>query len=114
MARSRPRSPRYDKNSTDAVFATILARLDADALGRDDFRRQILKRLEEGTARMDAQDTVLAEIRAQTLKTNGRVTALESRWKVIAAKIAAGATVLYGVGQTLLWLLEKGYIRIGG
>lgn len=95
------------------MFATILARLDADALGRDDFRKQILDRLDDGTARMDAQDMVLAEIRVQTLKTNGRVTALENKWKLIAAKIAAGAMVLYGVGQLAAWLLEKGYIRLG-
>lgn len=108
-----PRPVRFDPQSADAMFATILTRMEADALARDDFRRQILKRLEDGTTRMDSQDKVLAEIKTQTLKTNGRVTALETRWKMVAAKIAAGATVLYTLFQGSIWLLEKGWIRLG-
>jgi hypothetical protein len=112
-AAPEPRPVRFDPQSTDAMFATILARLDADALARDDFRKGILKRFDDGTARMNAQDTVLAEIKVQTLKTNGRVTALETRWKLVATKIAAGATVLYALGQVLALALEKGWIHLG-
>ena len=58
----------FDPNSTDAVFARILQR-------------------------MDAQDAALARIETAVNKTNGRVTSLErDRWhqRGIVAAIAAG------------------------
>lgn len=103
----------YNPNSPDALFSRILERLDADAKARENFRTQILKRLDDGTTRMDSQDQALARIEIQALRTNGRVTALEKKWKHVAAKIATGATVLYGVGQFLFWIFEKGWVRFG-
>jgi hypothetical protein len=103
----------YNPNSPDALFSRIIARLDADAEARKEFRTQILTRLDDGTKRMDAQDQALERIEVQALKTNGRVTVLEKKWKHVAAKIATAATVLAAVGQALLWLAEKGWLRLG-
>lgn len=115
-----PHEPsRFDPQSTDAMFARLLAEMEADRRARQEFRGQILERFDKGDARMDTQDTLLAEIRAETRHTNGRVTkaegaitALEGRWKVISAKIAGAATVLYTVGQILLYALEKGWLKV--
>lgn len=109
----------YNPNSPDALFSRIIARLDADAAARaadakarEIFRGEILTRFDEGTKRMDEQDKALGRIEFQALKTNGRVTALEQKWKHVAAKIATAATILYAVGQVLLWLIEKGWLKI--
>lgn len=103
----------YHPQSHDAMFSRIIARLDADATDRATFRTQILTRFADGTKRMDEQDKALGRIEYQALKTNGRVTALEQKWKSVAAKIATSATLLYGVGQLIIWLLEKGWLHIG-
>ena len=104
---------RFDPQSTDAMFARILAENAADRERREEFRAQILARFDAGDARMDAQDVMLGEIRAETRKTNGRVTRLEGHWKTVAAKIAGAATALYAIGQIVLYALEKGWIRLG-
>ena len=91
----------FNPRSTDSMFATLIAQNEA-------FRIEVRERFNSGTRRMDAQDCVLAEIKAQTQKTNGRVTRLEQGWKLVTAKAvgAIGAiTVLY---KTLLWLVQNG------
>lgn len=63
----------YQPHSTDAMFARIIERLDN-------------------------QDLVLAEIKEQTLKTNGRVTMLENeKWfqRGIVAAISVLATMVW-------------------
>lgn len=59
------------------MFAKILAKQDADAASREAFRNEIRERFDRGSARMDAQDSVLAAIKEQATKTNGRVTRIE-------------------------------------
>lgn len=73
----------YDPNSTDAMFARILQRLEA-------------------------QDKLLEQIASGVAKTNGRVTALE-RWRdVLTAKVAmvsgcVSAAVAAGAWIIKLW-----------
>jgi hypothetical protein len=95
--------------STDSMFATILAQLEADARERTQFRDDIKKRFEDGTERMDKQDLLLERIEAQTTKTNGRVTKLEGQAKVLVAKIAGGLLVLGALARACVWLYEHGY-----
>ncbi len=106
-------SERFDPQSHNALFATILAEMKADREERAAFRKQVLERFDAGTARMDAQDGLLAEIKTQTLKTNGRVTALETRWKVVVARVVGGATVITFLWQAFAFALEKGWIHLG-
>ena len=70
-------SEQFEPRSIDAMFATIIAKQAADAASREAFRNEIRERFDRGSARMDAQDTVLAAIKEQATKTNGRVTRIE-------------------------------------
>lgn len=67
----------FHPNSTDSMFATLIAKQEADTASRDAFRLEMRERFDKGTSRMDAQDLVLAAIEAQARKTNGRVTRIE-------------------------------------
>lgn len=71
----------FNPRSHDAMFAVILSRLDA-----------VIVRLDDGSKRMDAQDTVLARIEVQALKTNGRVTAAEGAIKATEAGVKEALT----------------------
>lgn len=68
----------FNPNSIDAQFATIHTELSAQS--------------EDRKLRMDTQDNLLRDIKAQTTLTNGRVTILEFRWKNLAKWMAAAAT----------------------
>lgn len=99
----------FNKNSSDAMFATILLRLDQqdkdrllDVKERTEFRALVVERFDEGTLRME-------RIEAQTLKTNGRVTKLEAKWGVVTAKIAGALLVLGALWQVGTWLYEQGF-----
>jgi hypothetical protein len=59
------------------MFATIIAKQESDAQSRAAFRSEMRERFDKGSSRMDHQDTILAEIKAQAIRTNGRVTRLE-------------------------------------
>ena len=76
----------YDPQSTDAMFSRIIQRLDA-------------------------QDEALRRIEEQTVKTNGRVSALE-RWRdVTTAKVAvmsAGVSSAIAFGAWLIKYLREG------
>lgn len=69
-------------NSVDAMFATVLLKLDG-------------------------QDKMLERIEAQTLKTNGRVTALEEAEKTRKVRMATAATIFSAIGGSLVWLADK-------
>lgn len=99
-------APRYDPHSNNAMFARILAEMDADRRDRQSFREEVRGRFDRGTERMDAQDALMLEIRAETKKTNGRVTRLEQGRRLLWAKITGGAAVV----GALVWLLEKGIV----
>ena len=99
----------FNPMSTDSMFATILAQLEADAKERTQFRADIKQRFDDGTARMDKQDIILVRIEAQTVKTNGRVTKLEGQAKILVAKIAGGLMVLGALVKVLVWLYENGF-----
>jgi hypothetical protein len=83
----------FDPNSTDAMFAKVLARLEEQ---------------DRNTSKTNADFLlVLTEIRTEARKTNGRVSGLE-RWRdVITAKVAviAGGVSL-AAGLVVNWLLK--------
>ena len=71
----------FDPHSTDSMFATVLAKLEA-------------------------QDKVLAEIKTAVDATNGRVRALETWRQVIHGKItiiSAGISAIIGV---IVWIAD--------
>lgn len=70
-------SDQFKPNSIDSMFATIIAKQEADTTSREAFRSEIRERFDRGSARMDAQDSVLAAIKEQATKTNGRVNRIE-------------------------------------
>jgi hypothetical protein len=80
---------RYDPASSNATFATIMARLNQQ--DRDAHE-----------ARTDMKD-MLKEIRDQTTITNGRVTKLELWRENVTAKIA---TIVF-IASVLAWLVER-------
>lgn len=94
-------SDEFNPRSTDSMFATIIAQNEA-------FRTEVRARFNDGTKRMDAQDTVLSEIKAQTLKTNGRVNRLEQGWKLITAKAVGAITAVAVAYKVILWLVTHG------
>lgn len=74
----------FEPNSIDSMFATILAQQkgiietqEKDQRGRAEFRAEMRVNFDKGAKRMDEQDHVLAVIKEQALKTNGRVTRIE-------------------------------------
>ena len=73
----------FNPNSTDAMFARVLSRLDE----------------QDRTAEKTNADflLVLSEIRTEAQKTNGRVTALERFKDMITAKAAVVAFIGAGV-----------------
>lgn len=91
------------------MFAKILERLDQQTAERDEFRQAVIKRFDEGTERMAAQDAVLDEIKIQTTKTNGRVLKLETKWRVVTTKILGAILVLCALWRGALWLYEQGF-----
>ena len=72
----------FDPNSHDAMFATILAR-------------------------MDNQDHKLDEILAHVEKTNGRVTALEWWRDLVKAKVALVSAGISAAVATGAWIFSK-------
>jgi len=82
----------FRPNSFTAQLATIIAKQEAmkDAL----------------ISRLDSQDTVLARIETQAMKTNGRVSTLE-RWRDMSSAKLAGISITLGiVGSLLGWLFQ--------
>lgn len=79
--------------SVDAMFATLIA--------NGNHLREML------TERLDYQDKALSEIRAQTTKTNGRVTELENFRRKIAAKVSGFVLAISLAGAVLGWILER-------
>lgn len=78
-ARRKVSAPAFNPLSVDAQFAGLHATLAAQDASRN--------------ARMDLQDIELKEIKAQTKLTNGRVTVLEGKWKIVAGWVAGAAAV---------------------
>jgi hypothetical protein len=96
----------FNPRSTDSMFATLIAEMKAQELERADFRDEIRTRFIRGAERMTKQDNILEEIKAQTLKTNGRVTRLERGWKLLCAKALGAVAALTIVIKALLWAHE--------
>lgn len=148
-----PPAPResYNPHSLDAVLATLLAQQEALSLRLDQsetetrqFRRDLCRRLDDGSDCMgrlglDLADVKrdLGEVKLQTTKTNGRVTAHDALLKRVVAQVGrlrsqvdtlrgglkpflwlaakAGTVVatLVAVWHIFDWLLEKGLLRFG-
>lgn len=79
--------------SVDAMFATLLA----DGKHLKEFLIE----------RLDHQDTALAELKTQTTKTNGRVSALEHFRDNILAKVTGFVMAISLVGAVLVWVFEQ-------
>ncbi len=76
----------YDPQSTDAMFSRIMQRLDT-------------------------QDEILKRIEAQTIKTNGRVSLLETWRTELTAKVAvisAGVSSAVAIGAWVFKVLREG------
>lgn len=96
----------YNPHSPDAMFATILQRLNERDKVDQEFREEVRERFDEGTMRM-------RRIEEQTTKTNGRVTRLEGNRKILAAKLAGAVLAGAGIIKLLLWLHENGWLAVG-
>ena len=72
----------YDPNSLDSMFSKVLQKLEA-------------------------QDQILAEIKEQVTKTNGRVTDLEFWKKEVMAKVGWLASIVSFVASATLIFLER-------
>lgn len=83
----------YDPQSTNAMFSRIIERLDRQ--DRDSF------------AHRGEMKEILTEIREQTQKTNGRVTAIEQWVAVHKAKVAAVVFVGSSIASFIWWLVQK-------
>ncbi len=66
------------------------------------FRKELFRR-------MGNQDTLLAEIKAQTLKTNGRVNKLEN-WRALILGTMSAASIIFGL-ITYIWVTQIGDIK---
>jgi hypothetical protein len=96
----------FNPRSADSMFATLIAEMKAQNSDREAFRNEVRNRFNRGAERMSAQDAILAEIKTQTLKTNGRVTKLEQGWKILCAKAIGAACALTIAVKILLWAHE--------
>lgn len=72
----------FDPNSTDSMFATVLARLEA-------------------------QDKVLQEIKQAVHLTNGRVRALETWKQIITAKVATISAGISALVAAAAWAWDQ-------
>lgn len=90
-SRRRPSAaPNFNPQSIDSTLATIISELRSHR--------------EESKASFEAVGSRLVSIETQTLKTNGRVSAIE-RWQESSkAKLAAVAATMGVAGTILAWL----------
>jgi len=72
----------YDPNSTDSMLSRVMQRLDT-------------------------QDDTLKQILEQVKKTNGRVTAIETREEVARGKIAVISAFVSAIVGAIGWLLTS-------
>lgn len=98
----------FNEKSADAMFTRILAEIKADRVARTAFRKEVRNRFAAGTLRMNEQDGILAEIKEQTTRTNGRVTKLENERRLLLAKIAGASLVISALATAAIWLYEHG------
>lgn len=96
---------RFDPNSTDAMFATILAEMKADREDRAEFRAEVKERFDAGKVRMD-------QIHDQAVKTNGRVTKLEAFKQSIIVRVATITAVIGAVGGFISWAVSVGLHKL--
>lgn len=87
----------FNPNSMDSTFAMIIQRLDNQDRVAAEYRSS-LKDM------MHSQNQILQEIKAETKRTNGRVTVLENdKWFQRGYAAAAGAGLMIG------WELFKAF-----
>ena len=67
----------FQPRSVDSMFATLIAKQEAESVSRESFRSEMRERFDRGSQRMYAQDVVLAAIKTQAEKTDGRVNRIE-------------------------------------
>lgn len=83
----------YNPNSSDAVLARILERLDAQDVSAGERRTEFLK--------------VLGEIHEEVKKTNGRVTRIELWRAEVKAKTAQLAMLVSAAASIIAWIVER-------
>ena len=64
----------------------------------------ILTRLDNQVTRMDAQDKMLEQVLAQCIKTNGRVTMLESFKSELKGKVTVLAAI---ISAFVAWIIKR-------
>ena len=110
----------YEPRSVDAMFAKIIAKQESDTTSRDSFRIEMRERFDRGSARMDAQDVVLAAIKEQATKTNGRVTRIEDAELARRLELLELAEIAHRTESArrkgILWVVAgiAGFLQVAG
>jgi hypothetical protein len=88
----------FDPNSVNAMFATLLERMNHAEKDRTTFRLEI--------------KSELGAIKEQVMKTNGRVTKLEQFKQSVTVRVATITAVVGGIGGVISWAVSLGLHRM--
>jgi hypothetical protein len=88
----------FDPHSVNAMFATLLERMNQSEKDRTTFRLEI--------------KSELGAIKEQVLKTNGRVTRLEEFKQSVTVRVATITAVVGGIGGIISWSVSLGLHRL--
>lgn len=88
----------FNPHSVNAMFATLIERMNQDKEDRATFRLEIKEEL--------------GAIKEQTTRTNGRVTKLEQFKQSVTVRVATVTAVVGGIGGVISWAVSLGLHRV--